>query len=83
MQPGASAGISSNMSYVHHISPFRPAVPGAKMAERLRAHARLCQQIAHESWNETIAGELNRLADQCLAAADNIDSKVPPHAQLH
>ncbi len=58
-------------------------VPASKMAERLRAHARLCHQIAQETWNEAIAGELGRLADQCLTAADNIDADLVPSASLH
>lgn len=58
-----------------------PALPADKVAERLRAHARLCQQIALESWNEGIAVELARIADECLAAADTIEPDPP--ALLH
>ncbi len=58
-----------------------PAAPASKIAERLRAHARLCRQIARESWNEEMAVELTRLADQCLEAADNIAPE--PHSRLH
>jgi hypothetical protein len=71
------------MSERRHIPPSRPAVPAAKVAERLRAHARLCRQVAHESWNETIASELDQLADQCVAAADNIDADTVSRAPLH
>lgn len=55
------------------VSSSSLALPAAKVAEQLRAHARLCRQIAHESWNETIAVELARLADRCMEAADHIE----------
>ena len=61
------------------VPPFNSALPASELAERLRAHARLCQQIAHESWNETIAGELTRLADECIKAAENIQPEPGPH----
>jgi hypothetical protein len=65
-----------------HLPPLSsPALPADKVAERLRAHARLCRQVAHESWNETIAIELARLADQCIEAADNIEPEARP--RLH
>ena len=57
------------------------ALPASKMADRLRAHARLCRQIAHESWNETIADELTRLADECIKAAETIEPAPDP--RLH
>lgn len=63
------------------VPPSSPALPASELAERLRAHARLCQQIAHESWNETIAGELKRLADKCIKAAENIEPE--PRPRLH
>jgi hypothetical protein len=63
--------------------PSQAPVPASKVAERLRAHARLCRHIAEESRNETIAGELGRLADQCVAAADNIDADTAPSAYVH
>ena len=40
-----------------------------KIAERLIAHARLCRQIARETWNEHTALELTRMADECMRAA--------------
>jgi hypothetical protein len=83
MRPDAPAGISRKMSRQRHNLPSRLTGPTAKVAERLRAHARLCQQIAHESWNEAIASELKRLADDCVAAADNIEADVTPCAPLH
>jgi hypothetical protein len=62
-------------------SPSSPALPASKVAERLRAHARLCRQIARESWNEAIAIELMQLADQCINAAENIEPV--PRCRLH
>jgi hypothetical protein len=59
----------------------RPAPLASKVAEQLRAHARLCRQIAHASWNQTIATELMRLADQCIKAAENIEPE--PRPRLH
>ena len=49
-----------------------PALPADKIADRLRAHAQLCQQVARASWNESIAAELVRLAAECLEVADNL-----------
>jgi hypothetical protein len=42
----------------------------SKIAERLRAHARLCRQIAEQSWSEEVAARLGQLADECSRAAD-------------
>lgn len=43
-----------------------------KIAERLRAHARLCRHIAAESWSEDTARKLDTLAEECARAADEI-----------
>lgn len=83
MRRSTTAGISRSMKKRRPSSPSVAAVPTSKVAERLRAHARLCRQIAHETWNETIASELDHLADQCVAAADNIDADAVPRAPLH
>jgi hypothetical protein len=54
-------------------------VPNAlRIAERLRAHARLCRQIAEVSWNEEVAGRLRRLADDCSRTADDAEPKGEP-----
>lgn len=50
----------------------------SKIAERLRAHARLCRQIAEESWSEDVAVRLAELADECTQAAADAD---PDEAQ--
>lgn len=40
-----------------------------KIAERLLAHATMCQQAASLSWDEAIAIELEKLAEDCRKAA--------------
>jgi hypothetical protein len=39
-----------------------------RMAECLKAHARLCERIS-ECWSEKIAGKFKRLAQECNEAA--------------
>jgi hypothetical protein len=51
--------------------------PSSKLAERLLAHARLCRQIARQTWNEQTAAELEKLAAECDRAA----AKAPPTAE--
>ncbi len=47
-----------------------PAAPKDEaIAERLLAHARLCEQIAHECLNEETAYQLRRMAQDCAQAA--------------
>ena len=41
----------------------------SNLAERLLAHARLCRQIAHESWHEDTRIDLERMARECDRAA--------------
>ena len=41
----------------------------SKIAERLLAHASMCQQAASLSWDEAIAAELEQLAEECRQAA--------------
>ena len=52
-----------------------PVANSSKIAERLRAHARLCRQIAEQSWSEEVAGRLARLADECSRAAVDAESE--------
>jgi 3-methyladenine DNA glycosylase AlkC len=55
-------------------SRLQSSVPNAsKIAEHLLAHARLCRQIAEQSWNEQTAETLSRLADECTRAATDLD----------
>ena len=44
------------------------------IAERLLAHARLCQEIARASWNEESAQGLERLAEDCIRAARDAEA---------
>jgi hypothetical protein len=41
----------------------------SRMAECLRAHATMCQEAASLSWDEAIAVELEKLANDCRQAA--------------
>jgi hypothetical protein len=49
-----------------------PKAKTAAIAERLLAHARLCEQIACECWNEDTAEKLRRMARDCTLAAGQI-----------
>jgi hypothetical protein len=51
----------------------------ANIAERFRAHARLCRQIASRCCDEEIAHQLEQLAQQCLRAAGHDDSAPSWH----
>ena len=42
------------------------------IAQRLRAHARLCEQVAHESWNKDNAAAFRRMAADCTRMAKRI-----------
>ena len=55
--------------------PIEPAPAGSAIAQRLLAHARLCEQIARECWNEETAEKLRRMAQDCTLAAAQI---APP-----
>lgn len=79
MRRGRIAAINHAMHKRHPAPPSSSPLPASKVAEQLRAHARLCRQVARESWNETIAVELSRLADQCIEAANNIAPESRPH----
>ena len=46
-----------------------PMYGRSKMAERLLAHATMCQEAASLSWDEAIAVELEKLAEDCRQAA--------------
>jgi hypothetical protein len=59
----------------------RPAASSKAIAQRLRAHARLCEQIARECWNELTAEKLKRMACDCSRVAAEIAAErdTPPH----
>lgn len=50
-----------------------------KVAERLLAHARLCQEVASECGNEELAADFNKLALECIEAA--VACKQKPNIQ--
>jgi hypothetical protein len=52
----------------------------AHIAERLLAHARLCEQIAEQTWSEATALKLGELADECRRAAAEL---LPPRHRAH
>jgi hypothetical protein len=53
-----------------------PAAPKVEaIAERLLAHAKLCEQIARECLNEETASKLRRMAQDCAQAA----AQLAPH----
>lgn len=53
------------------------ASSSAYIAQRLRAHARLCLQVAVESRSEQTAGDLARLADLCRRTANELEPPAP------
>ncbi len=54
------------------------------VAERLRAHARLCIEIAQGCWNEETAAELRRMARECAQAAARAEAERNARTQpLH
>jgi len=56
------------------------------IAHRMRAHARLCHQIAVDSWDECVAGEFARLATEFMEMATQIEDECVgpiPRGRLH
>jgi hypothetical protein len=49
------------------------------IADRLLAHARLCEQIARACWNEDTAETLRRMAHDCTRAAAQIAPLSAPN----
>jgi hypothetical protein len=66
-----------------HQPPQETVSPSSKLAERLLAHARLCRQIARQTWNEETAAELEKLAAECDLAAANAPPTVDQSGPLH
>jgi hypothetical protein len=52
------------------------------MAERLLAHASMCQQAASLSWDEAIAFELEKLANDCRQGAAACEPKLTNPAPI-
>ncbi len=54
------------------------------IADRLLAHARLCEQIAQECWNKDTAQKLRRMAEDCArTAAELAPATVARHGTRH
>ena len=53
----------------HHVEPTAKATA---IAERLLAHAKLCDEIARECGNKDIAVKLRRMARDCAQTAAKI-----------
>jgi len=53
-----------------HTSEAQPKA--SAIAQRLLAHARLCEQIARECWNEETAKKLRLMARDCAQTAAQI-----------
>jgi len=54
-----------------NLAPHSPQ-KAVVIAQRLRAHARLCEQVAHESWNKDTAAAFRRMAADCTRMAKRI-----------
>ena len=52
------------------------------IAECLLAHARLCREIASATFNEQTACKLERMAADCIRAAQNA-APTPQHRLFH
>jgi len=53
-------------------SVFHSPLKGAAIAQRLLAHAHLCEQIARECCNEVTAEKLKRMAQECSRTAAQV-----------
>jgi hypothetical protein len=66
-----------------HTAWSHPVPNSSKIAERLRAHARLCRQIAAQSWNQEVAERLEELAEECSRAADDAEGRETIPRRMH
>ena len=51
---------------------IQPTLKYSAIAERLLAHAHLCEQIARECCNEVTAEKLKRMAQECSRTAAQV-----------
>ena len=73
------------MSKRPNLSPVRPPL-ALDIAHRMRAHARLCQQIAVDSSDEHVADEFSQLASEFMEVAAQIEDEHSfevPRGRLH
>ena len=55
----------------------------SKIAEPLLARALLCRHIAESSWNQEMAGKLERLAADCTRVAATAEAETVPDGQIY
>jgi hypothetical protein len=63
-----------------------PTVVALGLAQRMRAHARLCQQVAIDSWDAHVADEFAQLASEFMEVAARIEDECVaevPSGRLH
>jgi len=63
-----------------------PPLAALGIAQRMRAHARLCHQIAVDSWDARVADEFAQLASEFMEVAAQIEvecSSQVPQGRLH
>jgi hypothetical protein len=61
-----------------------PANVALDIAQRMRAHARLCHQIAVDSWDAHVADEFAQLATEFMEVAAQIEDECAvPSGRLH
>jgi len=60
------------------------ALAALDIAQRMRAHARLCHQIAIDSWDARVADEFAQLASEFMEVAEQIEVECAiPRGRLH
>jgi hypothetical protein len=59
---------------------FQPSLKYSAIAQRLLAHAHLCEQIARACCNEVTAAKLKRMAQECSRTAAQVapERDTPP-----
>jgi len=62
---------------------YEPRLDSSPVAERLLAHARLCEQIAQGCWHAATAEELKRIAQDCARTAAQLAPATPAAGTLN
>ena len=62
---------------------IQPALKYSAIAERLLAHAHLCEQIARECCNEVTAEKLKRMAQECSRTAAQVMQEHDTPSRSH
>lgn len=82
---GSTLGSGADMSRRPNLVPVYPTAV-LDIAQRMRAHARLCQQVAVDSADEHVADEFTQLASEFMQVAAQIEggySFEVPRGPLH